>query len=191
MPKDNIQRAVKRGTGEAGGGTLEEVVYEGYAAGGVAVYCEVLTDNRNRTAAEIRKVFELCHGKLGGTGCVAWMFENKGLFLIPAEGLEEEKLLEIALEAGADDVQPVSDKFEVTCDPAKYREVAAALAKAGLKVESSQITRISKNTVDVTDPDEARKVLKLLEHLDDHDDVQNVSSNVNIPDAVVAQIGEG
>ena len=105
MPKENIQRAIKRGTGESDGVVLEEVLYEGYGAGGTAILCEVLTDNRNRTAPEIRKIFELCHGKLGGSGCVAWMFETKGLFLAPPAKIDEEKLLEIALEAGADDVQ--------------------------------------------------------------------------------------
>ena len=118
MPKDNIQRAIKRGTGELEGGNLDEVVYEGYGSGGVAILCEVLTDNRNRTAGEIRKIFELSDGKLGGAGCVAWMFDNKGLFLVPAGAVDEDKLMELALEAGADDVKRVEDKFEVTCDPA-------------------------------------------------------------------------
>ena len=107
MPKENIQRAIKRGTGELDGGNLEEVVYEGYGSGGVAILCEVLTDNRNRTAGEIRKIFELSDGKLGGAGCVAWMFESKGLFLIPADAVDEDKLMELALEAGADDVQRI------------------------------------------------------------------------------------
>src|SRR3990172_5225094 len=120
MPKENIQRAIKRGTGELEGANLEEVAYEGYGAGGVAILCEVLTDNRNRTAGEIRKIFELSDGKLGGAGCVAWMFESKGLFLIPDNVIDEDKLMELALEAGADDVQGVDDKFEVTCDPTLY-----------------------------------------------------------------------
>jgi YebC/PmpR family DNA-binding regulatory protein len=190
MPKENIQRAIKRGSGELDGAALEEVLYEGYGAGGVAILCEVLTDNRNRTAPEIRKVFELCDGKLGGAGCVAWMFDTKGLYLIPADKVEEEKLLEVALEAGADDVQRAGDKFEVTCDPALCRDVAAALEKAGITPEVSQITRLPKSTVDLN-ADVARKVLKLLERLDDHDDVQNVSSNFNIPDEVMKEIGEG
>ena len=189
MPKDNIQRAIKRGTGELDGGNLDEVLYEGYGAGGVAILCEVLTDNRNRTAPEIRKIFELSHGKLGSTGCVAWMFETKGLFLIPAAKIDEEKLLEIALEAGADDVKRDGDNFAVTCDPAIYREVGKALADAGVKPEAAEITRLPKNTVDL-DADNARKVLKLMERLDDHDDVQNVASNFNIPDEVMAEIGE-
>ena len=191
MPKENIQRAIKRGTGELDGGNLEEIMYEGYGANGVAVLCEVLTDNRNRTAGEIRKIFELSDGKLGSTGCVAWMFEKKGLFLIPASAIDEDKLMEMALEAGADDVKRVEDKFEVTCDPAIYRDVAKALADGGIEPEASDITRIAKNTVDINEPAAAQKVLKLIERLDDHDDVQNVSANFNIPDAVMRAIGEG
>ena len=191
MPKENIQRAIKRGTGELDGGNLEEIVYEGYGSGGVAILCEVLTDNRNRTAGEIRKIFELSDGKLGSTGCVAWMFEKKGLFLVPASAIDEEKLMEAALEAGADDVKRVEDKFEVTCDPAIYRDVAKALADGGIEPEASDITRIAKNTVDINEPEAAQKVLKLIERLDDHDDVQNVSANFYIPDELMKAIGEG
>src|SRR5689334_3218259 len=115
MPKDNIARAIKRGTGELDGGNLDEVLYEGYGPGGVAVLCEILTDNRNRTAGEIRKIFEVCGGKLGASGCVAWMFERKGLFLVAGDKFDEDTLLELALEAGADDVKRVDDKFEITC----------------------------------------------------------------------------
>ncbi len=190
MPKDNIQRAIKSGTGELAGDNLEEIVYEGYGAGGVAVICEILTNNRNRTAPEVRKIFEISGGNLGSTGCVLWMFENKGLFLVPSESTSEDQLLEVALEAGADDVQHVDDKFEVTCDPTKYREVAEALAKAGVTIENSKITRIAKNMIDVTDEDEARKILKLMEALEDHDDVQSVSSNFNIADALMEKVAE-
>jgi YebC/PmpR family DNA-binding regulatory protein len=190
LPKENILRAIKRGTGELEGGNLEEVIYEGYGAGGVAILCEVLTDNRNRTASEIRKVFELGNGKLGGVGCVAWMFESKGLFLIPAENMDEEKLMEIALETGAEDVRRDAGKFEITCDPAVFSDVSKALADAGITPEVSQITRLPKTTIDLNDAETAQKVLKLMERLDDHDDVQNVSSNFNIPDEVMAKIGE-
>lgn len=189
MPKDNIQRAIKKGTGELDGGNLEEIVYEGYGAGGVAVFCEVLTDNRNRTAPEIRKCFEMSDGKLGSTGCVAWMFDSKGLFLIPAKGVDEDKLMEIALEAGADDVKRDAGNYEITCDPAVYQEVFRALRHAEYELEVNQITRVPQNTVDL-DAANARKVLKLMERLDDHDDVQNVSANFNIPDDVIAEIGE-
>ena len=191
MPKENIQRAIKRGTGELDGGNLEEIVYEGYGAGGVAILCDVLTDNRNRTAGEVRKIFELSDGKLGSTGCVAWMFEKKGLFLVPTSAIDEDKLMEMALEAGADDVKRIEDKFEVTCDPAVYRDVAKALTDGGIEPEASDITRIAKNTVDIDEPEAAQKILKLIEKLDDHDDVQNVGSNFYIPDEVMKAIGEG
>ena len=189
LPKDNIQRAIKKGTGELDGGNLEEVIYEGYGAGGVAVLCEVLTDNRNRTAPEIRKIFEMGSGKLGSTGCVAWMFESKGLFIIPNDQTNEEKLMEIAIEAGADDVTTQGDNFEVLCDPSIFQDVATALKAAEIKPEVKEIARIPANTVDL-DADTARKVLKLMERLDEHDDVQNVSSNFNIPDEVMAEIEE-
>lgn len=189
MPKDNITRAIKRGTGELEGGHFEETVYEGYGPGGVAVLCEVLTDNRNRTAPEIRKAFEVSEGKLGSTGCVAWMFEKKGLFLIPDDAVDEDTLMEIALEAGADDVQPSGGKYEVTCEPGAYQAVSQALAEASVKPDVNEITLIPKDTVDL-DASTARKVLKLMERLDDHDDVQNVSSNFNIPDDVMAEISE-
>ena len=181
MPKDNISRAIKKGTGELDGGNLDEILYEGYGPGGVAVLCEILTDNRNRTAGEIRKYFELADGKLGESGCVAWMFERKGLFLIAAEGVNEERLMELALDAGADDVKRVDDKFEVTCDPAIFQQVADALASGGIATEVSEINRIPSSTVDL-DAETGRKVLKLLEKLDDHDDVQNVAANFNIPE---------
>lgn len=190
MPKDNIQRAIKRGTGELDGGNLEEIVYEGYGSNGVAILCDVLTDNRNRTAGEIRKIFELSDGKLGSTGCVAWMFASKGLFLVPANAVEEERLMEITLEAGADDVQPAGENYEITCDPAVFSDVSKALEDAKITTESKQITRIATNTVDINDPEIAQKILRLMERLDDHDDVQNVSANFNIPDEVLKAIGE-
>jgi len=189
VPKDNIARAIKRGTGELAGGNFEETVYEGYGPAGVAVLCEVLTDNRNRTAAEVRKIFEAADGKLGSSGCVAWMFEKKGLFLVHIEKIDEDTLMEVALDAGADDVRRVGDNYEVTCEPGDYQAVSHVLEEAGIKPEVSQITLIPKDTVDL-DARTARKVLKLMEHLDDHDDVQNVSSNFNIPDDVMAEIGE-
>jgi YebC/PmpR family DNA-binding regulatory protein len=150
-----------------------------------------LTDNRNRTAGEVRKIFELADGKLGSSGCVAWMFDSKGLFIIPGDAVEEEKLMEIALEAGADDVQRAGDKFEVTCDPTIFRDVTKALTDAGITPDSSSITRIAKNTVDVDDAEAAQKILRLMENLDDHDDVQNVSANFNISDEVMKAIGAG
>jgi len=187
MPKDNITRAVKRGTGEIGGGNLEEIIYEGYGPNGVAVLCDILTDNRNRTAPEIRQAFERVGGKLGSTGCVAWMFDTRGLFLIAADKTDEDTLMEIALEAGAEDVKNVEQGFEVTCDPTAYQGVAKAMAEASIETEMSQITRIPNTTVDLDAPT-ARKVLKLMDILDDHDDVQSVSANFNIPPEVSAEL---
>ncbi|HWB14745.1 MAG TPA: YebC/PmpR family DNA-binding transcriptional regulator [Pirellulales bacterium] len=187
MPKDNINRAIKRGTGELDGGNLDEVLYEGYGPGGVAVLCEILTDNRNRTASEIRKVFELSGGKLGESGCVSWMFERKGVFLIPASQIEEDALMELALEAGADDVKRDGDLYEVTCDPGVFQQVSEALTARELKPETSKIDRIPTSTVDL-DAEAGRNVLKLMERLDDHDDVQNVSSNFNIPEEAMAAL---
>jgi YebC/PmpR family DNA-binding regulatory protein len=188
MPNDNISRAIKAGTGESQSGNLEEVIYEGYGAGGVAVMCEILTDNRNRTAPEVRKIFELNDGKLGATNCVAWMFERKGVFILGSDKVDEDRLMEIALEAGADDVKPADGKFEVVCDATLFATVADALKAAGLVPESSELARIPTNTVNVEDPDTARKVLKLMEQLDNHDDVQSVAANFNIPDDAMAQI---
>ncbi|MBB75956.1 MAG: YebC/PmpR family DNA-binding transcriptional regulator [Planctomycetaceae bacterium] len=189
MPKDNIERAVKKGTGELAGARVEEVIYEGYGPGGVAVMCDILTDNRNRTAPELRKLFEVHGGKLGSSNCVAYLFERKGLFVIDAAETDEEMLMETVLESGGDDVRTEEGKFHVTCVPETFSDVGTALAAAEVAVEAKQITRIPTNTVDL-DVETSRKVLKLMEELDDHDDVQNVSANFNIPDEAMAEIGE-
>lgn len=189
MPKDNIQRAIKTGTGELKGGDLEESLYEGYGAGGVAVLCEILTDNKNRTAPEIRKIFEMCGGKLGGSGCVAYLFERKGVVRVPQAAASEDRLMEVGLEAGADDVKLAGDRWEVTCEPAAMAAVIEALGAAGLPVESNEIVRIPTSTVDVDDVETAKQVLALMERLDDHDDVQSVAANFNIPEAALAQLG--
>jgi YebC/PmpR family DNA-binding regulatory protein len=187
MPKENITRAIKKGTGELEGGNIEEVVYEGYAVAGVAVMCDIMTDNRNRTAPEIRKLFDVHGGKLGSTNCVAWMFDRKGLFVVPAEGLDEETVMEVALEAGADDVKRLEDKFEITCDPENYSQLSEAFERSQINVSVKEITRIPQNTV-ALEIEDARKVLKLLESLDDHDDVQSVSANFDVSDEVLAAI---
>jgi YebC/PmpR family DNA-binding regulatory protein len=190
MPKDTIDRAIKKGTGEMGGVNFEEILYEGYGPGGVAVLCDILTDNRNRTAGEVRKLFEIAGGKLGATGCVAWMFDRKGLLSIPADQTDEESLMDLALEAGADDVRHEGVNFEVTCDPNVYSTVCDAIDAAGLKTDVRQITRIPKDTVDL-DSATATSILKLMDALDDHDDVQNVAANFNIPDEALAAIELG
>lgn len=187
MPKDTIDRAIKKGTGELEGVNFEEILYEGYGPNGVAVLCDILTDNRNRTAGEIRKIFELAGGKLGATGCVAWMFDRKGLITIAADQVDEEKLMELALEAGADDVRHVGNSFEVICDPNAYSTVCDALDAANIATEGRQITRIPKDTVDL-DSTAAAAVLKMMDALDDHDDVQSVAANFNISDEVMATI---
>lgn len=191
MPKDNIERAIKKGTGELGADDLEEVLYEGYGPGGVAVLCEILTDNRNRTAPEVRKIFEMADGKLGATGCVSWMFERKGLFVIPADQVGEDRLMDLALEVGADDVKSADGEFEVVCDPDVFQQVATTLSHHKIEPKVSEITRIPNTTVDLDDPEVARKVLKLLERLDDHDDVQNVSANFNIPAEMMEEVASG
>ena len=189
MPKDNIERAIKKGTGELEGGNLEQALYEGYGPAGVAVLCEIYTDNRNRTAPEIRKLFEIAGGKLGATGCVAWMFDRKGVAVVPADKVDEDRLMELALDAGADDVRQDGDQYEIIAEPDSFGAVCAALEAAGIEAESTKLTRIPKDTVDITGED-ARRVLKLMEALDDHDDVQNVSANFNIPDEAMAELGE-
>ena len=189
MPKDNIARAVKKGTGELAGGEVDEILYEGYGPGGVAVMCDIMTDNRNRTAPEIRKLFEVDSGKLGSSNCVAWMFERKGLFVINASNIDEETLMELAMESGADDLRHENESFEVTCEVEAYSQLSEALEQAEIPVETKQVTRIPTNVVEVTGND-ARKVLKLLDALDEHDDVQNVSANLNIPDNMMAELTE-
>jgi YebC/PmpR family DNA-binding regulatory protein len=190
MPKDTIDRAIKKGAGELEGANFEEILYEGYGPNGVAILCEILTDNRNRTAGEVRKIFEIAGGKLGATGCVAWMFDRKGLIEIPADQTNEESLMELALEAGAEDVRRSGSNFEIICDPDAFTSVSDAVDAAGIKPEVRKITRIPKDTVDL-DAASARAVLKLMDALDDHDDVQNVAANFNIPDEAIATIETG
>jgi YebC/PmpR family DNA-binding regulatory protein len=189
MPKENIERAIKKGTGELDGGNVEEVLYEGYGPGGVAIMCDIMTDNRNRTASEIRKIFEIHGGKLGGTNCVAYLFERKGIFLFPVEQVDEEQLMEVALEGGAEDVRREADRFEVLCAPESYSQLCDAFEAAELTPDAKEVTRIPATTVDL-DVETARKVLKLMEALDDHDDVQNVSANFNIPDEAMVELAE-
>ena len=189
MPRDNIERAIKRGTGELEGGEVEEVIYEDYGPGGVAVLCEIMTDKRTRTAPEIRKIFDSHGGKLGATNCVAWMFERKGLILVAGAKASEERLMEVALEAGAEDLKREGEAFQITCTPENLTKVSDALAAAGIEADSKQLARIPTNIVEVADVENAQNVLALMEALDDHDDVQNVSANFTIPESVSAAIG--
>ena len=185
MPKDNITRAVKRGTGELGGDRVEEVVYEGYGPGGVAIMCESLTDNRNRTAPELRQIFSKLGGELGKTGCVAYLFDRKGLFVFDADGTDEDQVTEIALENGGEDVDTTDDgKLQVTAAPDQYQMLAEAFDAAELVPELKEVTLIPQTTVDV-DASTGKKAMRLLEQLDDHDDIQNVSTNLNITDELL------
>jgi YebC/PmpR family DNA-binding regulatory protein len=188
MPNDTISNAIKKGTGELGVAVYEEVLYEGYASGGVAVMCESLTDNRNRTAPELRRIFEKSGGQLGNTGCVAWMFSKKGTFVVEADKATEDKLMEVALEAGADDVVRDEDAFLVTCETNCYRDVKAALEQAGIPVTSAEISQVPNNTVTIGEPEVAQRILRLMDELDSHDDVQSVYANFDIDESVMAKI---
>lgn len=184
MPKDNIERAIKRGCGETEGQDFSEVLYEGYGAGGVAILCDALTDNRNRTAGELRKTFEVHGGNLGGAGCVGWMFERKGVFSVARSTVTEERLFEITLEAGADDLKDLGETFEVTCPADAYFAVTEALQQASITPASSEITRIAGSTVAV-DGDNARRVLKLIDALEENEDIQTVTANYDMPESVL------
>jgi YebC/PmpR family DNA-binding regulatory protein len=181
MPKDNIERAVRRGTGEMEGVIFEELSYEGYGPGGVALLVDCVTDNRNRTAGEIRKIFDRCGGKLGSAGAVKHFFKRKGFFTIASDGLDEDQVMTVALEANAEDVKLKPGRFEITCDPTQFNQVQEALTKAGLTLVASEITQLADVPVDV-DLETAKKVYRLMDALDDHDDVQNVYVNTELPE---------
>lgn len=183
MPNDNIQRAIQRGVGGQEGESYEQVNYEGYASGGVAVLLEALTDNRNRTAGEIRHHFSRHGGSLGESGCVAWMFERKGLITVKMEELSinGDDLMMHALEAGADDLREEDDAYNIVTSPEQFEEVKNYLQQHEISIESAEVTMLPQNTVNVTDPDEARRILDLMEMLEDNDDVQNVYANFDIP----------
>ena len=187
MPKDNIDRAIKKGTGELPGQMYEPAVYEGYGPHGVAIMVEALTDNRNRTASEIRKIFERHNGNLGESHCVSWMFERKGVLNVGAAGTSEDDLMGVVLDAGAEDMQKVGDFSEVTTDPPSFHKVKASIEKAGYKIEQAVVRNEPKTAIDL-DADAARKVIKLIEALDDQDDVESVSSNFNVSDEVMAAL---
>ncbi|HOJ92957.1 MAG TPA: YebC/PmpR family DNA-binding transcriptional regulator [Dictyoglomaceae bacterium] len=185
MPKENIERAIKRGTGEIQGITYEEITYEGYGPGGVAILIEVVTDNKNRTASEIRRIFTRYGGNLGEAGCVAWIFEDKGSILIDRESIkDEEQLITDALEVGAEDVEVDSEDVAVITDPQAFSDVRAKLQEKGYKIIQAEVTKVPKNLVPVDGP-EAEKLLKLMEELEDLDDVQKTYANFDIPDEIL------
>jgi YebC/PmpR family DNA-binding regulatory protein len=180
MPGENIERAIKKGTGELEGVTYEEIQYEGYGPGGVAIIAQVLTDNKNRTVSEIRRLFAKHGGNMGETGCVSWMFDKKGLITVEKSQVDEDRLMDIVLDAGAEDVRDEDEIFEVVTRPEDFEKVKERLDQEKIAVSSAQVTLVPKNTVDV-DAKNVEQVLRLSEELEDHDDVQSVAANFNIP----------
>jgi len=189
MPKDNIEKAIKKGTGEIEGFNLEEVIYEGYGPNGVAIMIDTMTDNRNRTTAEIRNILTKSGGNLGENGCVAWIFEKKGIITISAEKYEENTVMEIALEAGALDIKNENDTWEIITEPEEFVDVRTAFSGKGIEIVMSEVMRIPTTTVKL-DEKNAGKVLGLMDKLDDNDDVQSVAANFDIPDEILQSLEE-
>ena len=187
MPKDNIERAIKKGTGELEGTHYEESVLEGYGPNGVAILVDLMTDNKNRTIAELRHAFTKYNGNIGSTGCVAWMFDKKGLISFDKEKVDEDKLMEVALDSGAEDINDEGTTLEVITDSNDFEAVKEALDKNGLQYIYAKISMIPQNTVKLNEK-EAEQVLKLMEALEDSDDVQNVNANFDIPDDIMEKI---
>jgi YebC/PmpR family DNA-binding regulatory protein len=189
MPKDNIERAIARGSGaDADATAFETVIYEGYGPGGVAVMAEALTDNRNRTASEVRHIFSKHDGNLGATGAVAWLFERRGIVLVDADGADEDELVLAAAEGGAEDVARDGSSFQVTSEPESLTAVREAVEAAGFVVEGAELTMVPKTTVEVEDEAAAKKILRLMDALEDNDDVQDVYSNFDIPERVLETV---
>jgi len=185
MPKDNITRAIKKGTGDLDGAVYEEILYEGYGPGGVAVLVETMTDNKNRTVADIRHYFAKSNGNLGESGCVAWMFDKRGVIVVDADGVDEEELMDLAIEAGAEDVVEDETTFQILTTPEDFSEVVERLEKSGVKSVEASISMVPKNTVEVAEEKPARSLIKLLDNLEDHDDVQKVHANFDIPEEIM------
>jgi YebC/PmpR family DNA-binding regulatory protein len=190
MPKENIERAIKKGTGELEGIRYEEFTYEGYGPGGVAVLVDIMTDNKNRAIADIRHIFSKNNGSLGETGCVSWMFQKKGLIILEKKEVDEDRLMEIALDTGAEDVDDQGDTFEVVTDPKKFEEVKKAFDQNGIKYSLAEISMVPQTTVRV-EGKEAEQTLRLVEMLEDSDDVQKVYANFDIPDEFLEKMERG
>lgn len=188
MPNDNINRAIQKASGSADSDNFEEIYYEGYGPGGVAILLAILTDNRNRTASEIRYIFSRNGGNLGETGCVAWMFDRKGRLTVNLEDQDEDELMMLALEAGAEDFKAEDGMGEIITEPDSLEEVRAQLMNSGLQIEEAEVTMIPQNTVEVTELEQAKKLLKMVDALEDHDDVQNVYGNFDIPENILNQL---
>jgi len=188
MPKDTIEKAVKKGAGGGDMVAFVPIAYEGYAHGGVAIIAEALTDNRNRTAPEIRKIFDHHGGSLGSTGCVSYMFTKKGLITVLTKDANEDDLMEIALSAGAEDVQNTGEVYEITCEPIAYEGLKKALDEKKVPLQTSEISMVPQNSIPITDAVAAKKILALIDELEENDDIQNVYANFDIPDDILAQI---
>jgi YebC/PmpR family DNA-binding regulatory protein len=188
MPKDTIEKAIKKGTGEVGVVHFEEVHYEGYGPGGVAIVVEALTDNRSRTAPEIKRIFEKHGCSLGTSGCVNWMFSKKGFITVNTANADEEQLLQIALDAGADDMQNTGEFFEITCDAAIYEQLKNTLEEKGIAIAVAEISMVPQNTVPISNAAMAKKIISLMEAFEDHDDVQNTYANFDIPDEIMSKV---
>jgi YebC/PmpR family DNA-binding regulatory protein len=189
MPKENIERAIARGSGaDADSAAYETVIYEGYGPNGVAVLVEALTDNRNRTASDVRHLFAKNDGNLGATGAVAWLFERRGIVLVPADGVDEDELMLAAAEGGADDVALDGSQFQVTAEPESLAAVRAAIEDAGFAIDSAELTMVPKTTVEVEEESAAKKILRLMDALEENDDVQDVYSNFDIPERVLEAV---
>jgi len=188
MPKENIERAIKKGAGELGGAVYDEILYEGYGPGGVAVLVETMTDNKNRTVADVRHFFAKNNGNLGENGCVGWMFDKRGVITVEDDSMDEEQLMELALEAGAEDVVNEEGSFQIYTAPEDFNAVVEQLEKSKVKMSEAGILMVPKNTIEVTEEKTASNLLRLLESLDDHDDVQKVHANFDIPDEIMEKL---
>ena len=188
MPADNIDRAIKKGTGELEGVSYEEITYEGYGPAGVAVMIDVMTDNKNRTVADIRHIISKNGGNLGAANCVAWMFHRKGVITVNAEDANEDELMEIALDAGAEDMTNEGETFQILTAVENFEDVRSTLEQKGIPMESAELSRLPENTVKITDPKDAAKVMKLMDALENSDDVQNVYANFDIPEEIMESL---
>jgi YebC/PmpR family DNA-binding regulatory protein len=187
MPKDTIEKAIKKATGEGGAVNFEEIAYEGYGPKGVAIMVDVLTDNRTRTVAEIKKMFERHGGALGAAGCVGWMFHKKGLITVKSESANEDDLMEIVLAAGAEDLRNTGQFYEITCQPAAFEGLKKALEAKAIPMEVAELSMVPSSEVPINDVETARKIIALMNEFEDHEDCQNAYANFNIPDDIMAK----
>jgi YebC/PmpR family DNA-binding regulatory protein len=188
MPRDTIEKAIKKATGEGGGAGFAEVIYEGYGPAGVAIIVEALTDNHNRTTPEVKRIFERHGSSLGTSGCVNWMFSKKGFITVNTANANEDELMEIALSAGADDMQNTGSVFEITCALSAYEKLIKALKDKGIATEVAEISMVPQSTITISDEKTAKRVISLMEALEDHDDVQNAYANFDIPNDIMERI---